>query len=92
MTNENKISFSELKIWKECPFRHKLQYIDNLPRFQGNEYTAFGTAVHTVCEKKIINESLEERGLFAEEFEKELSNLDCETDNTLVEQMRKQGS
>ena len=45
------ISYSEFKIWKECPWRHKLQYVEKLKGFQGNEYTAFGTAIHDVCEK-----------------------------------------
>ena len=45
-----RISYSQFKNWKECPYRHKLIYIDKLPYFQGNEFTAFGTAIHTVCE------------------------------------------
>ena len=53
MTEIKRISFSELKNWKECPYRHKLIYIDKLPHFEGNEYTAFGTAIHNVCEETI---------------------------------------
>ena len=37
------ISFSELKIWAECPFKHKLMYIDKIVKFEGNEFTAFGS-------------------------------------------------
>jgi len=44
------ISYSELKTWKECPFKHKLAYVDRLKGFRGNEYTAFGTSLHSVCE------------------------------------------
>ena len=51
--NIKRISFSELKNWKECPYRHKLIYIDQLEHFEGNEYTAFGSAIHEVCEKII---------------------------------------
>ena len=40
------ISYSELKNWDFCPFYHKLVYIDKLKPFRGNEYTAFGTAIH----------------------------------------------
>ena len=50
-----RISFSELKNWKECPYRHKLIHIDKVPYFEGNEFTAFGTAIHEVCE---INSAL----------------------------------
>ena len=38
MTTEVKrISFSEFKNWKECPYRHKLIHIDKVPYFEGNE-------------------------------------------------------
>ena len=50
------VSYSELKTWKECSWRHKLQYIEKLKGFQGNEYTAFGTAIHDV--KKLLGEIL----------------------------------
>ena len=36
------ISYSELKMWADCPRKHKLVYIDKLKGFTGNEYTAFG--------------------------------------------------
>ena len=45
------ISYSEIKVWDECPYKHKLVYIDEVKKFLGNEHTAFGTAVHEVCEK-----------------------------------------
>ena len=44
------ISFSELKTWAECPYKHKLKYIDGINGFTGNAFTAFGTAIHSVCE------------------------------------------
>ena len=50
------ISFSAFKIWNECPHKHKLVYIDKLKGFEGNEYTAFGTALHSVCEEKLANQ------------------------------------
>ncbi len=50
------ISYSELKTWDECAYKHKLVYIDKVKNFQGNEYTAFGTAVHEVCEKSVLKE------------------------------------
>jgi len=50
------ISFSELKIWNECAYKHKLVYKDNIKEFLGNEHTAFGTAIHEVCEKSVLGE------------------------------------
>jgi hypothetical protein len=45
------ISYSELKNWDFCPFYHKLTYVDKIKIFEGNVYTAFGTALHETCEK-----------------------------------------
>ena len=89
-----KISFSELKVWNECPFKHKLVYIDEIDKFKGNEYTAFGTAIHAVCEGKVLNESLQERDLFISSFDEEmnkLKELDIDVDDSLVESMKNQG-
>ena len=72
MTELKRISFSELKNWKECPYRHKLIYIDKLPHFEGNEYTAFGTAIHAVCEKIVPKISTNPVEIFHLEFKKEL--------------------
>ena len=70
------ISFSELKNWNFCPFYHKLTYIDKLKGFTGNEYTAFGTAIHDVAEKKILQESFEQDEFFVKRFEECLAELD----------------
>ncbi len=70
------ISFSELKNWNFCPFYHKLTYIDKLKGFTGNEYTAFGTAIHDVCEKKLLKEAFEPSEYFLKRFEECLADLD----------------
>ena len=44
------ISYSEWKNWHICPHYHKLTYIDKVTQFEGNIFTAFGKALHTVCE------------------------------------------
>tara|TARA_R100000008_G_scaffold84780_1_gene73070 strand:- start:768 stop:1577 length:810 start_codon:yes stop_codon:yes gene_type:complete len=98
------ISFSELKEWAVCPWKHKLSYIDKIKQFKGNEYTAFGTALHTVCETIVINDDKEVfdwSSYNAEEhFESEfLINLqklktgtpDFEFNSKLVNDMREQG-
>lgn len=53
-----KISYSEFKTFQDCAFKHKLQYIEQVAKFEGNEYTAFGTAMHHVCENVVENNNL----------------------------------
>jgi len=52
-TGKPHISFSEIKIWKECAYRHKLTYVDNIDMFEESPYLHFGTAVHEGCERLI---------------------------------------
>lgn len=88
-----RISFSELKNWKECPYRHKLVYVDKLPGFQGNEFTAFGTAIHTVCENIIPQKSTDAIRVFNESFNSELQSLKelgTELNEDLITEMRNQ--
>ena len=61
------ISYSELKDWKFCAHYHKLTRVDGIDGFTGNQYTAFGSAIHSVCEKKLLNEELAEN-FFTEEL------------------------
>ena len=83
------ISYSELKDWKFCPYYHKLTRIDGIAGFTGNEYTAFGTSIHSVCERKMLKEQFDDSEYFLSEFEKNLSELDeeLETNAKLIEQM-----
>lgn len=69
------ISFSALKNWDFCPFYHKLTYIDKIKVFQGNIYTAFGTAIHNTCEKLVYNESLNYKESFTQSFKDELQKV-----------------
>jgi ATP-dependent exoDNAse (exonuclease V) beta subunit len=95
MSNVKRISFSELKNWKECPFRHKLIHIDKVPYFEGNEFTAFGTAIHEMCEKTIPNVSNHPVKVFNLAFTREIESLiqqNLKVDQQLVEQMRRQAT
>ena len=88
------ISYSELKTWAECPYKHKISYIDKEKGFTGNEYTAFGSTLHTLCENAIqdlIQES-DYDDFFDEHFDRELEQLgpDHEQRTELIEQMRGQ--
>jgi|TARA_R110002020_G_scaffold185624_3_gene383297 ATP-dependent exoDNAse (exonuclease V) beta subunit len=69
------ISYSELKNWDFCPFYHKLVYVDKLEAFRGNEYTAFGNAIHEVCEKKLLQQFVD-GDFFVKEFKNRLKVLE----------------
>jgi hypothetical protein len=86
------ISFSELKNWNFCPFYHKLTYIDKISGFRGNEYTAFGTAIHTVCENKLLKKSTNPYEEFKFEFIEEITKLpeDLELNEKLIIDMGSQ--
>ena len=86
------ISYSELKDWKFCAFYHKLTRVNKIEGFKGNEYTAFGTAMHSVCEKKLLKEEVSD-DFFIEELEKNILELDddVEVNEKLVTEMRTQG-
>ena len=86
------ISYSELKDWVFCAFYHKLTRVDKLKGFKGNAFTAFGTAIHDVCEKKLLREEIDE-DYFIQQFEKCIDKLDDDVkiDNKLVADMREQG-
>ena len=85
------ISFSALKDWNTCAWYHKLTRIDKVKGFTGNAFTAFGNAIHDVCEKKLLKEQIEEEAYFLERFEHFLGALDKEPDQKLVSDMRSQG-
>ena len=87
------ISFSELKDWVHCPFYHKLTRVDKIDGFTGNEYTAFGSAIHSVCEKKLLQEDFDE-DYFVNELKKNISELDedHEINKKLVLDMVGQGN
>ncbi len=68
--------------------------IDKIAGFKGNEYTAFGTAIHSVCERKMLKEQFDPYEYFLNEFDKNLSELDEDvaTRQKLVEEMCVQGA
>jgi len=92
--NRGHISFSELKIWNECPYKHKLVYLDKIKQFKGNEHTAFGTAMHHVCENVVVDHDADLLHAFNSKFLEELALLKekkIELNRKLIEDMRVQG-
>lgn len=49
-TGKSHVSFSEIKCWKECSYRHKLMHVDKIDVFEPSPFLDFGTAVHEGCE------------------------------------------
>lgn len=75
------VSYSEIRQWKECTWRHKLLYIDKISTYEESPHLHYGTIVHDACEhflktkelkieetKKRIKESWDEHGFDAEDF------------------------
>lgn len=90
------ISYSELKEWANCPWKHKLNYIERINPFIGNEHTAFGTSLHTVCENIVQEKEVDFKALFQEEFLNNLqklkeANSNYEFQQKLITEMREQG-
>ena len=87
------ISFSALKVFSECAFRYKLNYVDDMRVFSGNEFTAFGTALHEACERKVLDVGIDAVQVFRDKFNEELSKLAPadESNRKLREEMLGQG-
>ena len=69
------ISYSALKNWDFCPYYHKLTYLDRIQVFEGNVYTAFGSALHEACEKLVLDNTTDYEAVFHNSFTKELEQL-----------------
>ena len=52
------VSYSEIRQWKECPWRHKLIYIDKLQSFEESPHLHYGTIVHDACEHYLKTKEL----------------------------------
>lgn len=65
-TGKSHISFSEIKCWKECSYRHKLMHVDKIDVFEPSPFLDFGTAVHEGCESLLENASVDKNKLLNE--------------------------
>lgn len=53
-TGKKHVSYSEVRGWKECPYRHKLQHIDKISKDEPSQYLSYGTAVHNGIENFLL--------------------------------------
>ena len=47
---QKNISYSQMSIFRGCPYRWKLQYKDKIRKFTSSIHTVFGTAIHEVIQ------------------------------------------
>lgn len=73
-TGKPHVSFSEVKCWKECSFRHKLMHIDKIEMGEPSPYLPFGTAVHAGCES-LIESKVVDRDKIITEFKSEWDRM-----------------
>ena len=94
MSKREHISYSELKDWNTCPHYHKKAWVEKVAPFEGNEYTAFGSAIHDVCEKKLLKEEINENAIFQLGFAERLQELlekNIEFNAKIVQEMKVAG-
>lgn len=65
-TKKPHVSYSEVRSWKECPWRHKLQQIDKIDMFKPSPYLDFGTQVHEGCESFLNTKTVPKEKLLQE--------------------------
>ncbi len=51
----NRISYSQLSMYNDCPLRWKLNYVDDLRISESNIHLIFGTAMHEVLQEYLEN-------------------------------------
>lgn len=60
-TGKPHVSFSEVKLWKECSYRHNLVHIKKIDLSKPSPVLDFGTAVHAACEKYLLTRVMDVR-------------------------------
>ena len=88
---ENYISYSELKDWYQCAYFHKLKHIDDISTFAGNIFTAFGKAIHHVCETQLFESTERKKEVFTERLQTEVKELNLEIQQKEYDQFQSQG-
>jgi len=85
------VSYSELINWNKCPFYHKLVNVDKLKLFKGNEYTAFGQAIHSTCETLVNEAKVEDKKALFNKYFAECTGRLPDLNENLLKDMKGQG-
>jgi hypothetical protein len=65
-TGKKHVSFSEVKLWKECSYRHNLVHVKKIDLSKPSNVLDFGTAVHSACEKYLLTREMDMNVAFLE--------------------------
>ncbi len=97
-TGKPHVSFSEVKLWKECSYRHNLIHVKKIDFSKPSPVLDFGTAVHAAIEKFILTREMDlsvairhlenawEKNSSVEEFtQKALEKAKSEAEQILLE-------
>lgn len=57
-TGKPHVSFSEVKLWKECSYRHNLVHVKKIDFSKPSPVLEFGTAVHAACENYLLKREM----------------------------------
>lgn len=63
-TGKQHVSFSEVKQWKECSFRHNLAQVKKIGIQKPSPVLEFGTAVHAACEDYLLTREMKQQICF----------------------------
>ena len=58
-TGKPHVSFSEVKQWKECSYKHYLFHVKKIDLSKPSPVLDFGTSVHAACEKYLLSKELD---------------------------------
>lgn len=92
-TGKPHVSFSEVRMWKECPWRHKLYHIDKLSIQEESPHLHYGTIVHEAVEG-FLNTGNMNISMCQDQIEEAWSTYGFDSDEFIkkeTERARKQG-
>ena len=77
--NKPHVSYSEVRNWKECAWRHKLTYIDGITIDEPSQYLSYGSAVHNGIENFLLTGKMDIGSVLSEiKSEWEIHGFDSE--------------
>lgn len=85
---KNYVSFSEIKQWKDCGWRHKLLYIDKVGTFEDSPHLHYGTIVHDAIEQFLKSGNIDFKSL-KENIEKTWNESGFDSDDFVLLQENK---
>lgn len=97
-TGKSHVSYSEMKDWMTCSYRHKLKHVDHVDLDKKSSAPIFGTAFHSAVEQRLKNQNRELSDLLSIEErmrldvsviadEKEKASFDVDSNMKLVVEM-----